>query len=1043
MSGRRLVLSIVRLAAGAVLGTCLLHGTVLAAAPSQPSFLPLTFEPLESLGSDSQSILSLAQDLQGFIWIGTIEGGLYRYDGRNVVKYSNDPANPRSLPGGRVSALYCDGAGRVWVGTDEGLARFDPASDAFQRLAPPDAPAQARIIRRLAGDGAGGLWIASWGGLQHFDPGNGRFQLYRANSLLPEALAHNDINAIAVDKEGGVWAATWPAGIDYRAPGKDGFLHLRVDDPAHPDPKVNDVRAMLYDGDKLWLGTDAGVVLWRTGTPWAERRRLNGPLGRVNSIDMDRGGGIWIGTRTEGLQRWDDAAQRFQTYLHQAEDSRSLPSNAINAAMEDRGGTLWVASFTDGVSRANMGNYGFERIIPRAVAPDSFPSSNFVRSVAAAPQGRIWLGVDDGLALFDPASHRLVRKYTAQNGQPGTLSHNSVHALYQQPDGPLWVGTSKGLNRFDAATGRFTMIPYDSPSEGYINTIAPGRHGTLWLATAGSLQHLDPATGRLRKYRHDPADPASRGQDDTSTVLEDSQGRVWVGDFFRGGGLDLLDQHSGKFRHFRHDERQPASLGNDKVSCLYEDMYGTIWIGTTRGLNRMVPDRDGQPRFRAYVGDGTPGPVMIESIQSDQSGILWIATARGLSRFDPASGVFTQYSADDGLTDGLYLGASARSTDGKLYFGSSTGITAVYPALPFRAPTPPQVAITDIRLSERSLTRSVPPKVRLEGSVIAPRSLTLPASPAVLTLEFAALHYAAPRRNQYSYKLEGFDEEWINADAGHPTASYANLYPGEYRFLLRATSNKGLHSSVIELPITITPPYWQTWWFRLAAVLAVSGAGVLAYRARVNRFKRRAQRLEVLVAQRTAELEESNRKLSAMASTDGLTGLANRRSFDEVLAREWARARRKREPLSLAMIDVDHFKPYNDRYGHQAGDDCLRQVAAVLGQAARRGTDLAARYGGEEFAFIAPGTATDAVLAIAEQLRAAVEELALPHEKSPLGHVTVSIGVAAMVPQDGEDADMLVRSADQALYRAKTQGRNLAILGYSAVPRDNVIKIVP
>jgi diguanylate cyclase (GGDEF)-like protein len=814
-----------------------------------------------------------------------------------------------------------------------------------------------------------------------------------------------------------------------------------VDDPAHPDPKVNDVRAMLFDGDNLWIGTNAGVVLWHTGTPWAERRRLNGPVGRINSIDMDRGGGIWIGTRTEGLQRWDAATQRFQAYVHHAEDTRSLPSNAINAAMEDRGGTLWVASFTDGVSRANMGNYGFERIIPREVAPDSFPSSNFVRSVGPAPQGQIWLGVDDGLALFDPASHHLIRKYTA-NGQPGSLSHNSVYALYQQPDGPLWVGTSKGLNRFDAATGRFTMVPYDSPSEGFINTVAPGRHGTLWVGTAGSLQHLDLATGHMDKYHHDPADPGSRSQDDTSTVLEDSQGRVWVGDFFRGGGLDLLDQHSGKFRHFRHDERQPDSLGNDKVTCVYEDMYGTIWIGTARGLNRLVPDRDGQPRFRAYVGEGTPGPVMIESIQSDQTGILWIGTAKGLSRFDPSSGVFIQYSADDGLTDGLYLGSSARSSDGKLYFGSSTGITAVYPALPFRAPTPPQVAITDIRLSEKSLTGGLPPKVRLEGSVIAPRSLTLPASASVLTLEFAALHYAAPRRNQYSYKLEGFDEEWVSADASHPMATYTNLYPGEYRFLVRATSNKGLHSPVIELPITITPPYWQTWWFRIAAVLVLFAAGVLAYRSRVKGLKRRARRLEVLVAQRTAELEESNRKLSAMASTDGLTGLANRRSFDEVLAREWARARRKREPLALAMIDVDHFKPYNDHYGHQAGDDCLRQVAAVLAHAVRRGTDLAARYGGEEFAFIAPATSTESALAIAEQLRADIEELRLPHEKSPLGHVTVSIGVAAIVPDDGQDTDLLIRSADQALYRAKTQGRNLAMLGYSAAPRDNVIKIV-
>jgi len=1017
-----------------------LSAMAMAAPPSPlptalPSFLPLTFESLESLGPDSQSILALAQDSQGFIWIGTVEGGLYRYDGRSVVRYTNDPANAASLPGGRVAALYCDQQGRLWIGTDEGLARFDPATNGFRRYEAPDSTGSARIVRRIISDGEQGMWLASWGGLQHFDPATGRFQVYHSNELQPDALASNDINAVARDPQGGVWAATWPAGVDYRAPGKSGFLHMRLDDAARPDPRLNDVRAMLYEAGDLWLGTDAGVVVWRAGTPWSERKRLPGPEGRVNSIDRDHNGRIWIGTRTEGLMRWDAAGQRFQPYLHHAEDTHSLPSNAISASLEDRGGTLWVASFTDGVSRANMGNYGFERILPREVAPDSFPSNNFVRSVGAAPQGRLWLGVDDGLALFDPFTHRLLKKYTAQNGQPGSLSHNSISALYQQPDGPLWIGTTKGLNRYDPRSERFSLVPYETPAEGFINTVAPGRRGTLWIGTAGSLQHYDPTSGDMRKYRHNPIDPSSRSEDDTSTVLEDSQGRVWVGDVFRGGGLDLLDQQTGKFRHFRHDPAQEDSLASDKVTCLYEDLYGTIWIGTARGLNRLVPDRDGQPRFHGYLGAGELGPVMIESIQSDRTGILWIATAKGLSRLDPSSGQFMHYTADDGLTEGLYQGSSTRSTDSKLYYGSSAGLTAVYPALPFRAPSPPQVAITDIRIFDKSLNLGLPANVRLEGSVTAPRSLTMPWNASVLSLEFAALHYAAPRRNRYAYKLEGFDSEWVAADASHPMATYTNLYPGSYRFLVQATSNKGLHSPVIELAITVTPPLWQTWWFRIAAALAVMLAAFILYRARVRGLKRRARRLEMLVRQRTHQLEVSNRKLHAMASTDGLTNLANRRHFDIVLAREWARSKRMREPLALAMIDVDYFKPYNDHYGHQQGDDCLRQVAAVLAAAMQRGTDLAARYGGEEFAFIAPDTGIDGALAVAERLRAGVEALALTHEKSPLGRVTISLGVATIVPDEEHDSDLLLRSADQALYRAKTQGRNLAILGYSAVPR--------
>lgn len=1011
-----------------LLAALLLAGRAWGAAPAPHPLasLPLTFETLESLGPESQAILSLLQDRQGFLWIGTVEGGLFRYDGHSAVRYANDPADPASLPGGRVSTLFGDAKGRIWVGTDEGLARYDPSHNSFVRHLPPGSHSRERIVRRIISDGGQGLWIGSWGGLQHFDPDTGRFERHQANPLLPGALARNDINAVAADDKGGVWAATWPGGLDYRAPGQSAFQHLRVDTPERPDAKLNDVRALLHDpGGQLWIGTDAGIVVWQSGTPWSTRRHLDGPSGRVNNFDLDSTGAIWVSTRTEGLQRWDAGARRGQSYRHRAEDSHSLPSNSINAALEDRSGTLWVASFTDGVSRANIGNYGFERILPRDVSPNGAHSSNFVRSLGAAPQGRIWLGVDDGLILFDPASRSLVRHYRADARRPGALGHNSIYSLYQQPDGPLWVGTSKGLDRLDRQDGPFTPVRFDTPANNFINTVVPGRGGVLWLGTGGSLIRYDPAGGAPQFYAHDDANPASRGADDASAVLEDSQGRLWVGGFYRGGGLDLLDRASGNFLHYRHNAADPRTLSNDKITSLYEDMYGSVWIGTARGLNRMTPTRDGKVAFRRYLEPGSPGPIQIEAIQSDRTGILWISTVKGLSRLDPSSGVFTHYSADDGLTEGLYLGSSTRGTDGTLYYGGSTGITVVNPALPLRAPSPPQAAITDIRIFERSLNQLPrPPDVTLRGDVTAPQSLTLPWSASVLAIEFAALHYAGPRHNSYAYRLEGFDEAWVRADARHPVASYTNLYPGSYRFHLRASSNKGLESEEIVLPIVVTPPFWQTWWFRTGAALLTLLLGALAYRARVRRLTRHAHRLEALVAVRTEELEQSNRKLQALSATDGLTGLANRRSFDEAFAREWARALRNGTPLAVAMVDVDFFKLYNDHYGHQAGDDCLRQVAAALGASVQRATDLAARYGGEEFILIAPATSCADALTIAERSRAALATLALAHARSPLGHVTISIGVAAVVPAQDKRAAALLLAADQALYRAKAGGRN-------------------
>ncbi|RZT10376.1 diguanylate cyclase (GGDEF) domain-containing protein [Duganella sp. CF402] len=991
-----------------------------------PARLPLTFEAIESLGSDSQSIMSLLQDRHGYIWIGTVEGGLFRYDGRRATRYANDPANPATLPAGRVGVLHEDGQGRIWVGTDEGLARFEPETNSFKRFQPDGVQRNMRIIRRIIGDGANGLWLATWGGLQHFDPATGAFRIYRADPARNDALRYNDVNAIALDPAGGLWAATWPGGLSYLAPDAQGFTHLRLDSEQQPDAKLNDVRAMRFSPDgRLWMGTDAGLVVWKNGTPWGDRQHLDVATGRVNSIYFDTHHNVWISTRTEGLMRWTRDMQHVQTYTHRAEDNHSLPSNAINTAMEDRNGTLWVGSFTDGVVRANLGNYGLERIIPRDVAPESFPSSNFVRSMAAGDHGQVWLGVDGGVLLFDPAAKRILQRYTA-TGKPGGLNHNSVYSLYQQPDnGPLWIGTAKGLNRLDHPGGKLASILFEVPSDNFVNAIAPGRGGVLWLGTGASLMRYDPASGAMRRYVHVEDQPHSRAINEASAVLEDSQGRVWVGEFFRSAGLDMMSGDDGRFQHFRHDPLRTDSISSDKITCLYEDLYGTVWIGTSRGLNRMVPGPDGKPAFKRYTGPGEPGPVLIESIESDTAGILWISTVRGMSRLDPNTGAFTHYAADDGLTDGLYQASSARASDGKLYFGGTTGITAVYPELPLRTPTVPLAAISDIRIYDRSLSHGPRMKdVLLEGPVTAPRALTIPWTATMLTLEFTALHYAAPKRNSYAYWMEGLDKQWVQTDASQPIASFTFLPPGDYRFHLRAYTNKGMVSEELVLPITVTPPYWHTWWFRTGAALLLIATAALLYRMRVRALTRNARALKALVARRTQELEESNRKLTALSATDGLTGLANRRSFDEALVREWGRAQRAGEPLALAMLDVDCFKLYNDHYGHQAGDECLRQVARMLAAGVHRAADVAARYGGEEFAFIAPLDSAAQAAELAERIRASIQALALPHARAPLGCVTVSIGVASIIPGEQQGPETLLRAADQALYRAKGAGRN-------------------
>jgi len=198
-------------------------------------------------------------------------------------------------------------------------------------------------------------------------------------------------------------------------------------------------------------------------------------------------------------------------------------------------------------------------------------------------------------------------------------------------------------------------------------------------------------------------------------------------------------------------------------------------------------------------------------------------------------------------------------------------------------------------------------------------------------------------------------------------------------------------------------------------------------RAHTRSYLAQQQRDEAYRALRDLqiELEKKNKELQRLSSLDGLTGIANRRRFDEYLEQEWLRAARSNKVLSLILTDIDHFKTYNDNYGHQGGDEVLRRVAQSLETGTHRPGDLVARYGGEEFAIILPDTDPVGAASVAESIRQVVERLNIPHGfSSAADHVTISMGIASVIPREGGLPATLIESADGALYEAKHAGRN-------------------
>ncbi|WP_242404578.1 hybrid sensor histidine kinase/response regulator [Janthinobacterium agaricidamnosum] len=849
----------------------LLLCAVPAATAAAGAALPRTlrFEQLSvEQGLAQESVLAIVQDRLGFMWFGS-QSGLSRYDGYRVMTYKNTEGDSRSLIDNWVKVLHIDAKGRMWVGTDGGLDLFDPASGTFTHFAPQEPGKRGNGNRHVQGiidDGADGLWIATADGLQRFDPASGLFTVWHRAAAHPGSLKDDKVNALVRDGAGRLWVGT-NTGLDMLAPGATEFQHFVIDQ-ADPNSKFNCVQGLMVDRQQnLWIGTMAGVERWRlqgTGNGvQTHRTRLNADHGlklkRVTSLYQDVDANIWLGSNGDGLFRWLPESDQFLSYRHQPSDKYSVADNQISALYRDRTGVFWVGTWYNGVSRVDLGSGGFARVVRVPDDPTSL-SDRKIRALADAGAGRLWIGSNGGLNLFDLATGTARVFHVIDPQSPVNMRDDQVASLWRGKGNALWVGGRAGLHRFDIARERFTSIGFSrsDPAQDTIRNLYTDRSGALWVSTRGGLHRVDQDTLAFTTYRHDPSDSGSLSDNVVRPVLEDRTGRLWVGTF---NGLDLMDRKTGRFKSFRHDSKDPTSLSHDEVHVLYEDRQGVIWVGTASGLNRMEIDADGVPRFRRYLRKNGMADDAVAGILGDDKDGLWLSTNSGITHLDTRSGLFRNYDSSDGIVEGSYFDGSAlRATDGAMYFGGFNGFTAFDPGAIRDNRVPPSVVVTDFQIFNRSVQagRGDYPDV-LKRVIDHTGALTLSGDATVFSLEFAALHYAAPQRNEFAYRLEGFDQDWVITDASKRFATYTNLDPGQYVFRVKASNKDGLwNERGATLAITITPPFWKTWWFRSLLAALVLGGGFLLYQARLHGLRRQKSWLEHQVSLRTNEVEQKN-----------------------------------------------------------------------------------------------------------------------------------------------------------------------------------------
>ncbi|MEW5941240.1 MAG: two-component regulator propeller domain-containing protein, partial [Chloroflexota bacterium] len=573
---------------------------------------------------------------------------------------------------------------------------------------------------------------------------------------------------------------------------------------------------------------------------------------------------LWIAT-DRGLDQYQNDSNTFLHLAHDPALGDSLSAERIYSIYEDRGGVLWVGTYGGGINKHEQTQNRFAYFRHAPDNPNSL-SDNFVVPIHVDGNGRVWVGTyGGGLNRFDPATGNFVH-YTSDPNNPRSLPNNYVWSIFTDSRGVLWVGTNRGLSRLDLTGSAFINYLYD-PSNAEesgpdtVYAMAESADGVLWLGTRDGVGRFNREQGIFFPEKFSPL-PRADSVGRVVALHIDRTGALWFG--AAENGLFHYDIKRRALRQYRADPGQPGALSHDSVFDIYEDALGTIWVATGGGgLNRYDPASDS---FQVFSEEQGLSNNVVYGILEDKLGRLWLSTNYGMSRFDPASGTFRNYSISDGLGSMQFnMNAFAEAPNGAMYFGSINGLNAFYPQQILDITYSPPVVLTSLTYDGKPLSPEITPETAAAIVLRYPQNS--------FEFEFAALGYTASSRNQYAYMLEGFDEDWYllgNKRLGR----YTNLPGGNYTLLLKAANSDGVwNENVLSIPVTVVPPFWMTWWFRLLLGLGAVALAAVGYRVRVRAVENRNLELEELVRARTAEIAglfEQTKELAVMEERNRL-----------------------------------------------------------------------------------------------------------------------------------------------------------------------------
>lgn len=793
---------------------------------------------------------SLAQDKEGFLWIGTA-AGLVRYDGYRFRLFAHDKQDHHSLAGNFVNDILPLEDGTIWIGTEPGgLSIFDPITETFTRVYD-----QQQLISRpylssvssLAQDGKGNIWLGTKNGLIKMDPTDKSEVLY--NDREKYNLLHNDVRALLTDRKGQLWVGS-RGGLNVYNSKTDKFEAVQIGQA--DDLKTTFIRTLFMAEDgRIWIGTDSKGIFILNPQDMTTQSVHAGNQNQdnndaVNTFAQVAANEIWVG-RFGGIDRIDaNSGSWLERLVPDPSDPNSLANNDIRALLKDKSGQIWLAGYGLGVQRRQENNNGIKVLRYSLLNSHSLSDPN-ISSILTLKNGQIWIGTrGNGIDIFQP-DVGLVGGYRVQPNVPGALDAGWITAMAQDQGGQIWVGANPGkLYRFDPQHKNFILYAQEKGlSSANIRALHPSSDGDLWIGTNQGLAHWSSSKDTIIKI---PLLDGNAMLDGINAIKEDREGNIWVATGASGlyriaKGKYQLEQVKGRIDN-NIDLRVTSIVG------MLIDSRQRFWLDTPDGI-LLVTNWLGETEIELSNFSqrfGFSGSPFGANLLEDKQGRIWSPKFI----FSPEENQMTELHHADGNDFGTpWFRSFSQTAEGTMLFGGSKGLLVIEPEKFKEWKFNPPVVATELRINGKT-----------ENIALMHDVLTLQPGQQSFSVEFAALDLSAPQLNKYMYKLEGFDNDWIATDASRRSASYSNLWPGNYALKIRGSNRNG-HWSDDELTIKVKviAKYWQSSWFLLLLFILAAAVIYLGVNLRTKLIMQKAKELENLVAQRTSELKRTQTTL--------------------------------------------------------------------------------------------------------------------------------------------------------------------------------------